>query len=83
MSYVKLKIKHYNNLEAIANCDPRPISPKTIVADYPLGGAPSLLFTKSVGGCIVSMALLLLLCRARMPAGQRFIAALSHTQCSA
>ena len=57
MYYVKLKIKHYNNLEVIANGDSRLNCPKTIVADYPLGGAPSLVFTKSVGGRIVFMVL--------------------------
>ena len=44
-----------NNLEAIVNGDPRLNCPKTIVADYQLGGAPSLVFTKSVDGRIVVM----------------------------
>ena len=39
MSYVKFKIN--------ANGDPRLNCPKTIVADYPIVGAPALLFTKS------------------------------------
>ena len=60
MSYVKLKIKHLINLEEIANGDSSLNCPKTIVADYPLDGGPSLVFTKSdgdAGGCIVFMAL--------------------------
>ena len=57
MSYVKLKIKRQNNLEAIANGYSRLNCPKTIVADYPLDGAPSLVFTKYVCGRIVFMVL--------------------------
>ena len=52
--YVKFKIKQQNNLEAIANADPCLNCCKTIVADYPLGGAASLLFT---GGRIVFVVL--------------------------